>query len=192
VIAVAVPPTGDRARLERGIAGIRPGGATALYDALYAGTLLASGRGRSLLVLFTDGQDNLSWLDAPQVSRVLLESNVLVQAVGIVAREDRAFSFRAPDTPGLLAERQPDEPPHVRTLRQLAEVTGGRFWAAASPDTLTQAFAAILQAMSARYVLRFEPDRVRREGLHPLEVKLTRRKGRVHCRRAYYVAPQQP
>jgi len=54
---------------------------------------------------------------------VLLESNVLVQAVGIVAREDRAFSSRALDTPGLFAERPPDEPPHVRTLRQLAEVT---------------------------------------------------------------------
>ena len=63
-VEVRVPPTSDRPRLERAVGGILPGGATALYDALYAGTLLASGRGRSLLVLFTDGEDNLSWLDA--------------------------------------------------------------------------------------------------------------------------------
>jgi hypothetical protein len=77
----------------------------------------------------------------------------------------------------------------VRTLRRLAEVTGGRFWAAASPERLAAAFLAILEAMKTRYVLRFEPDRVRRQGLHDLEVKLVRRKGKVHCRKAYFVGP---
>ena len=110
-VKVRVPPTSDRKRLERAVGGILPGGATALYDALYAGTLLASGRGRCLLVLFTDGEDNLSWLDAAQVRRVLLESNVLVQAVGVVPSEERR-----PDT--LFVSRPGLEPPHVRTLRQ--------------------------------------------------------------------------
>lgn len=178
-----VAPTTDRAALEKGIAGIRPGGATALVDALYAGALLASGRGRSLLVAFTDGEDNLSWLDAAQVRRVLLESNVLVQAVGVVP----------PGQPSLYADgrslRPAEEAGHVRTLRQLAEVTGGRFWPAASPERLADAFRAVLEAMKTRYVLRFEPGRGRREGLHELEVKLTRRKGRVHCRKAYFVGP---
>jgi len=36
------------------------------------------------------------------------------------------------------------------------------------------------------------PDRVRREGLHELEVKLTRRKGKVHCRKAYFVGAKAP
>ncbi len=185
-IAVRVPPTSDLVLLERGVSGIQPGGATALLDALYAGTLLASGRGRSLLVLFTDGEDNLSWLDAAQVRRVLLESNVLVQAVGIVTAEERtAYPERIRPTP-------PPEAPHVRTLRQLAEVTGGRFWAATSPDRLAAAFVAILEAMKTRYVLRFEPDRGRREGLHDLDVRLTRRKGRVLCRKAYFVGPASP
>ena len=185
-VKVRVPPTGDRPRLERAVGGILPGGATALYDALYAGTMLASGRGRSLLVVFTDGEDNLSWLDAAQVRRVLLESNVLVQAVGIVPEEERTPT-RAPATSG-----EPAEAPHVRTLRHLAEVTGGRFWAASAPDRLAEAFLAILEAMKTRYVLRFEPDRVRREGLHELEVKLIRRKGKVHSRKAYFVGPPAP
>ena len=95
-VRVRVPPTSDRGRLERALGGIRPGGATALFDALYAGTMLASDRGRSLLVVFTDGEDNLSWLDGRQVRRVLLESNVLVQAVGIVPEAERAAM---PETP---------------------------------------------------------------------------------------------
>jgi VWFA-related protein len=183
-IRLRVPPTGDRTRLERAVGGILPGGGTALYDALYAGTLLASGRGRSLLVLFTDGEDNLSWLDAAQVRRVLLESNVLVQAVGIVP--EGTFDPRA------RSGRQPAEASHVRTLRHLAEVTGGRFWAASAPDRLANAFLAILDAMKTRYVLRFEPDRARREGLHELEARLTRRQGEVHCRKAYFVGPPAP
>ena len=182
-VRVRVPPTSDRERLERALLGIRPGGATALFDALYAGTMLASGRGRSLLVVFTDGEDNLSWLEARQVRRVLVESNVLVQAVGIVAEAERAA------LPETLRAREPPEAPHVQALRQLAEVTGGRFWGASAPDRLADAFLAILEAMKTRYVLRFEPGRAKREGLHELEVKLTRRGGKVHCRKAYFVGP---
>jgi VWFA-related protein len=182
-VRLRLPPTSDRTHLEHALGGIRPGGTTALLDALYAGTMLASGRGRSLLVVFTDGEDNLSWLDARQVSRVLLESNVLVQAVGIVPKEEGG-PYR-----GTIGERPPAEPPHVRALRHLAEVTGGRFWAASAPDELADAFLAILEAMKTRYVLRFEPGLTKREGLHELEVRLTRRKGKVHCRKAYFVGP---
>jgi VWFA-related protein len=185
-IRVRVPPTGDRVRLERGVNGILAGGSTALLDALYAGTMLASAGGRSLLVLFTDGEDNMSWLDAAQVRRVLEESNVLMQAVGVVAPDEAtARLYRTRGQP-------PPEQPHVRVLRELAAVTGGQFWPAASPDKLGEAFLAILDAMKTRYVLRFEPDRVRREGLHQLEVRLTRRKGKVHCRKAYFVGPKTP
>ena len=184
-IRVRVPPTGDRSRLERGVNGILPGGSTALLDALYAGTMLASGIGRSMLVVFSDGEDNMSWLDASDVRRVLEESNVLVQAIGIASdgQTDRLDQAHG---------RPPAERAHVRLLSQLAEVTGGQFWPAASPRELGEAFLAIAEAMKTRYVLRFEPDRVRREGLHPLEVKLTRRKGTVHCRRAYFVGPKAP
>jgi Ca-activated chloride channel homolog len=185
-IVVRVPPTADRVRLERGVNGILPRGSTALYDALYAGAMLASGRGRSLLVLFTDGEDNVSWLEADQVRRVLEESNVLVQAVGIVGVE--------PSHPvvGRWTPPPPSEPPTVSTLRRLAEITGGQFWPAASPERFADSFLAILQAMKTRYILRFEPDPTRREGLHPLDVRLTRRKGKVHCRKAYFVGPPAP
>ncbi len=180
-IAVRVPSTRELARVERGLRGILPGGSTALRDALYAGTLLASGPGRPLLVLFTDGEDNLSWLDAHELQRVLEESNVLVQTVGFVPPESPThFPGRAQPPPG--------ESPHVRTLRRLAEVTGGQFWPAAAPARLADAFSAIVEAMRLRYVLRFEPEHPRREGRHELDVRLRHRRGKVHCRRAYFVS----
>jgi Ca-activated chloride channel family protein len=180
-IAVSVPPTQELVRVERGLRGILPGGSTALWDALYAGTLLASGTGRSLLVVFTDGEDNLSWLDAGEVRRVLEESNVLVQAVGIVPPPPPAQPGRTPPPPV--------ESRYVRALRQMAEVTGGRFWPAASRDRLADAFSAILEEMKLRYILRFEPPQPNREGLHELDVRLVRGRGKIHCRRAYFVGP---
>lgn len=185
-IAVRVPATGDRPRVERALNGILPGGTTALFDALYVGALLSSARGRSLLVLFTDGEDNVSWLDADQLRRVLEESNVLVQVVGVLPPPEQVLRLDS-------RHEMPDsEPPHVRTLRHLAAVTGGRFWTASAPDRLASAFLAILEAMKTRYVLRFEPSRGRREGRHSLDVRLTRHKGKVLCRRAYFVGPTGP
>ena len=183
-VRLLVPRTTERQRLAEAAAAIRPGGGTSLFDALYAATLLASGRERALLVLFTDGEDTMSWLEAAQVRRVLEESNVLVQAVTVVEGEDPRtrpdWRTNAPES------RQ------AALLRQLAELTGGRVWPAASPDAITDAFLGILEAMKTRYLLRFEPPAGRYEGRHLLEVKLARRRGRVHYRRTYVVRPSSP
>ena len=173
-IRLLVPRTRNRDALAGAIDKVRSGGSTALFDALYTGAELATGPERGLIVLFTDGEDNASWFDAGQLRRVLEQSNVLLQTVGVVPVERRA---PVPDTP------------HVRLLRQLAEVTGGRFWPAASPGGLASAFVAILDAMKTRYLLRFEPAQGAPEGRHELDVRLVRRGGKVHCRKAYYVAP---
>lgn len=180
-ITLRVPPTTELARVERAVRAIQPIGSTALHDALYAAALLAAGRGRALVILYSDGEDNLSWLDDGEVGRVLEESNLLLQVVASVsaprpARGSRGF-------------REPAEPAHLRALRRLAEVTGGRLWPAASHERLAQAFGEILEAMRTRYVLRFEPEQPQRPGLHPLELRLVGRSGHVHARRAYFVGP---
>jgi hypothetical protein len=74
-------------------------------------------------------------------------------------------------------------------LREIAETSGGRFWGADSPDRLRRAFTAVADAMRHRYVLRYEPEGVRREGWHRIEVRLKAGKGDVHVRRGYWVAP---
>ena len=175
-LRLRVPFTGDTVRLARGLDGVLPGGATALYDALYSGLTLASGRGRSLLVLFTDGEDNMSWLDAAQLARAVEESDVLVQVVA-AAPASRAREVGSS---------------YLRCLRQLAEATGGRLWRAESPADLAPAFEAILRAMKTRYVLRFEPRGAARPGLHRLELTLLRKRASVQCRKTYFVGSPQP
>lgn len=172
-IALAAEPTVDRRAVRAALARIEAAGATAVLDALYAGVTLSDAGGRGLVVLFTDGQDNSSILGAEQVRRVAERSNTLVHVVG------------STPPPGPWGGRERE---YARVLREIAEASGGRFWPADSPERLKAAFAAIAEAMGSRYVLRYEPRGVRREGWHRLEVKVRGGKGKVEARKGYWVA----
>ncbi len=192
----ASEPTADRERVRTALANIRPRGGTAVMDGLYTAVTLPVSKARALVVLFSDGEDNLSWLGGDQVKTVVERSNALVHVVGI-APPGRAGgpdmgSSRTPSG-SVQADRLTQTLPpgvervHDRTLRQIAEATGGRFWTAESPDRLRQTFAAIAEAMSHRYVLRYEPSAAA-PGWHRIELKLRGKAGRVEARRGYWVA----
>ena len=141
-------PTADKAAVRRALSGLRAAGATSVYDALYAGITLSEGELRPLIVLFTDGEDNSSWLGQSDLKLVAERSNALVHVVG----------WRPPLPPE--ARRKlplQTESPQEQALREIAEAAGGRFWDADSPARLQQAFRAIADAMGHRYVLRYEP-----------------------------------
>jgi len=185
-----VKPTADKASLSRALAQLQPGGGTAIMDALYAALTLPDTRGRALVVLFTDGADNSSWLDWRQIQKVAERSNALIHVVGL-----RPPRLTAPGQTAEFGIRSvPVESPTALEfegpwgLRQIAETTGGRYWEAESLDRLKTAFAAIAEAMGKRYVLRYAPENVTRAGWHKIELKLRGRKGDVHTRRGYWVA----
>ncbi len=188
-------PTADKQRVKLALGSIQSRGGTAVMDGLYTAVTLPTSKARSLIVLFSDGEDNLSWLDDKQVKAVVERSNALVHVVGIVPGVGPGPELSATAAPqaGLRqAQAVPQgasnvEPIHNRTLRQIAEATGGRFWPSASPDRLRETFAAIAEAMSHRYVLRFEPPSGRKPGWHRLELKLRGKPGRIEARRGYWV-----
>ncbi len=172
-------PSHDKAEVRRALAGLQARGATALFDALYAGIALSEAHGRSLVVLFTDGEDNTSFLDERQLVRVAERSNALLHVVSgwraPVQRQAGRMSFAAP------------EPDDLKALRRISEASGGRLWDADSPARLREAFSAIATAMRHRYVLRYEAAGVKRAGWHKLEVSLRGKKGDVETRRGYWV-----
>jgi VWFA-related protein len=184
----ASPPTPNKARVRDALAGIRPRGGTAALDGLYTAVRLSVSRARSLVVLFSDGEDNLSWLDEKQVRTVAERSNALIHVVGIAPPPSRHPSQASLPGGSIGGRSAALEVPHHRSLRQIAESTGGRFWTAESPDRLRQTFAAIAEAMRHRYILRFDPEGGVRPGWHRLELKLRGKPGRVEARRGYWVA----
>lgn len=167
-----VRPTRDKARVTSALERLTLGGGTAVVDAVYAAVTLPVTKARSLVVLFTDGEDNMSWLSWREVQVIAERSNALIHVVSM-------------QKPGSAASVKSD---HPWAMCQIAEATGGRCWEAASTARLREAFGAIAQAMGNRYVLRYEPQNVKRPGWHGLDVRLRGQKADVHARRGYWVA----
>lgn len=188
-LRLMTPHTTDRVAVRRALARLSPGGSTALYDALYAGLVLPGVAERTVVVLLTDGQENLSVLRGEDLRRLVQESNALLHVVGL--HEGPLEVYRGELVGSRLsdvAERKPENA-HLALLGSLAEETGGRLWPARSHAALAATFRQVLDDMQARYVLAYEPAGVAREGLHRLEVKLRGRSGRLRARSGYFVAP---
>jgi VWFA-related protein len=179
-------PTTDKAKVVAALDRLEAEGPTAVWDALSAAMNVLPPTSRSLVVVFSDGADNKSWLDGERVYAQARRSNALVQVVGpssTVRSVRPVFGF---GTRGLATEVP--ESLYVADLRRVAELTGGRFWSADSPDRLAEAFRAIIEAMNSRYVLRFDPGPDAKPGWHGIEIKLEGAKGDVRARQGYWRA----
>lgn len=155
------------------------GGFTAIFDALYAGLIQAeSGTGRPLLLLFTDGDDNASWLRESEILDMVRESEIIIYVVRI----DLGSGVYAQPIVGKTFVD--NETAQAKMLRRIVESTGGRVLAADSGNLKT-AFVEILEEVQNRYILYFEPQGVATGGWHELEVKLRNRKGDIRARSGY-------
>lgn len=153
----------------------RAGGATALRDGiLIALAALRGGAGRGVLVVFTDGDDNLSWAREERVLRSARATEALVYAV--IAPPHRVSRSVETDERGR------------RFLRRLTESSGGRAVRVEADRDLAGAFREILEELRVRYVLAFTPPPEHR-GFVPLEVRVARRGAQVRARTGYTARP---
>lgn len=168
-------PIGPVASVKAALADIEPDGSTAILDASSVALALTSaGSRRTLVLLFTDGVDTLSWLPEQTVLEAARSSEAVLYAVTLPER--RGF-----------AQLLPGEDAQ---LRRLAEATGGRLLRASDPSQLRERFTEILREMRARYVLSYTPSAPDTPGWHALTVKLKGRRGRI-ASRAGYIVPQR-
>jgi Ca-activated chloride channel homolog len=167
---LSAPLTADQSTLRQAIDGLVAGGGTAVLDALYASLTLAEGRTRrTLILLFSDGLDNQSWLSQREVLAVARESDAIVYAIA-----------HKP-----LGSAGPDE----ALLKELVEATGGRVVWVEATERLKSVFLAMLQEMRSRYLLTYSPSGVETGGWHTLTVRLKNKAGRVIARRGYVAQP---
>lgn len=144
--------------LEAALATLRPSGQTALYDALLAGLdrVVSGSRPRKVLVLISDGGDNVSSGTLKQVMARARETDVTIYTIGL-------FDESAPDTnPGV--------------LKDLANATGGRRFLPKSAGELLADCRHIAREIRSGYTLGYEPpDRDGR--FHEIRVDVDRGTG---------------
>lgn len=169
-------PQRDFARLIERIRQREPQGWTALYDAL--GVYLDGAsfqRGRTVMVMYTDGADSRSRLSYPQLMELLRASHVTVYAVGLL---DRAGRSR-----------------HESRLRLqgMVEATGGQAFFPSSLDDLDDAYRGILEELRAQYQLGYLSTNAAADGKwRKVEIRVTRPDVKVRTREGYYALYRAP
>jgi VWFA-related protein len=175
-VAVHSRLTNDRPALEHAIDSARPLGSTALCDAIVAALLSTDsepGR-RTLVLVYTDGIDNISWLTPKDTIAAAARTDAVVSVV--MPRKDSRF--RA-------SSRLGEYRTMSRFLTDLTSTTGGSLIGSES-DHLERTFAKIVREFAAGYQLTYYPRDVKGTGWHTLSVRLKDRHGTVQARRGYY------
>jgi Ca-activated chloride channel family protein len=138
----------DFPRLVERIRSRKPGGYTAMYDAL--GVYLdgaAENTGRTILVLFTDGGDTRSTIRFDDVVTLLRASVVTVFAIGFLdnqpssVRSDQRFR-----------------------LSRIAEETGGEAFFPRTIDDVGKAYDRIVAGIEAQYTLGYTSTNTKADG----------------------------
>ena len=139
----------------------KPTGDTALVDGVFAGMMVGeSDAGRSLLMVFSDGLDTASFLDAGRVLDMGRRSDVVVYPI--------ASKGARPDF-----------------LDELASLTGGRLHEVGKDDDLSATFRTILEEFRHRYLLTYTAKNVPKGGWHKIDVRVNRSGARVKARPGY-------
>jgi VWFA-related protein len=136
---------------------------TALVDAAYASMIVAESEvGRSLVVVFSDGADTVSWLQQDDVVEISKRSDAVIYAVA--TRRGGRSSF----------------------LEDITDASGGSLLEIESTKDLGQAFLKILDEYRHRYLLSYAPTGVAKDGWHKLSVRVPGRDVKVKARPGYW------
>ncbi len=164
--------------LSKGVRSLRPGGGTAMYDALYFACrdklLKAPSRGtvRRAIILLSDGDDNQSHVSREEAIEMAQRAEVIVYTISTNITGSRAKGDKI--------------------LERIAEATGGRSFFPFQIRDVADAFAEIQDELRSQYALSYKPADFRQDGRYrTIEILAADKKSlRVRARRGYY-APAQ-
>lgn len=161
----------DRLRL------VKPGGRTALVDAVYLGLnrMRPARHSRRALILITDGIENHSRYSKPELLSYAREADVQVHSIGIY---DPPATMKPIE---LAREREA-----LRLLEDLAKATGGLHLVARNNEEGVRAATRIAEALRHQYLLGYQPPAAGDARWRRIQVKLDVPNTRVYARSGYY------
>ncbi len=166
--------TSNTNTLENAIRNLRPGGGTALYDAVYFACrdkLMLDQpmyKFRRAMVILSDGDDNESRQSRDQALEMAQRADTVIYTI--------STNISHIETDG------------DKVLRYFAEQTGGAFFTPFQAKDLNQSFENIANELRHQYNLFYRPEPLKTDGLyHPVQIKIKGRKDLVvRARKGYY------
>jgi len=166
--------TDDTEKLQNAIRSLRPGGGTALFDALYFACRDKLSKDqprhkfRRAIVIVSDGDDNQSQVSRDQALEMAQKADVVIYAIS---------------TNVVRGETEGD-----KILKYLTAETGGQAFFPFKVEDLEQSFENIANELRHQYNVFYRPEPLRTDGLyHTVDLKVRGRKDLVvRCRKGYY------
>jgi VWFA-related protein len=170
--------TDSTERLAHGVHDLRPGGGTAMYDALYFACrdkLLKTAKGQTVrraIILLSDGDDNQSHVTREEAIEMAQRAEAIVYTI----------STNVSGTKGA----------GDKVLERIADATGGRAFFPFQLRDVANAFAEIQDELRSQYALSYRPADLKHDGHYrTIEIVANDRKNlKVRSRRGWY-APAQ-
>lgn len=152
--------TQDHAVLTNAIDGLKAGGDTAMYDALYTAVgELEPGQGRKAVIVLTDGMDNRSQHTAREVIQHIGPGGLTISVVGLGDPSQVGKGLEGLDE---------------SALQSLADGAGGAYAFASAPDALKSIYERYGRVLSSEYAFTYSSAEPLRDGVNrSLSVDLT-------------------
>jgi VWFA-related protein len=164
--------------LETGVNRLRPGGGTALFDAVYTACrdkLLDVSRGqvpvRKAMVLISDGDDNQSRVRPDEAIKECQRAETIIYAISTNWTPSRG---RGDDV-----------------LTNMAEQTGGQVFFPPSVEEMSNSFKQIEEELRSQYALTYTPADFKYDGsFRPIYLYCNDRRYQVRAKKGYF-APKE-
>lgn len=165
--------TDNAEALASGVQVLRPGGGTALHDAVMAACEKLSkapvaGSARRAIILLSDGDDNQSRHTREEAIEAALHAGVIVYVI---------------DTDVTESNKKGD-----KVLTRYAEATGGRVFFPLTIEDVSKAFREIQDELRSQYVLAYKPQNFAEDGsYHAITIDAPNRSNvKIRARKGYY------
>jgi len=165
---------GDTEKLVTAVRNLRPGGGTALYDAIFFACRdklsqdQPKHKFRRAIVIVSDGDDNQSNYTRDQALEMAQKADVVLYAIS--------------------TNRSKIEQDGDKVLKYYTAETGGRAFFPFQVEDMAQSFENIANELRHQYNISFRPEPLKTDGLfHNVDVRVKGRKELVvHVRKGYY------
>ncbi|MEL7061265.1 MAG: VWA domain-containing protein, partial [Acidobacteriota bacterium] len=163
---LAVELTGDHAALGAGLAGLSPGGRTALYDSVMFSLYYFTGvRGQRALLVLSDGRDESSRFTFDDTLEYARRAGITIYTIGLDLGDRGARS----------------------KLARLADETGGRSFFLKDTGALPQAYATIQRELRSQLLIAYQSSNTADdEAFRRVELQVARPGVEVKTLSGYY------
>ncbi len=166
--------TDNTEALSKGVRMLRPGGGTAMYDAIYYACrdqIMAYDKGptatRRAIILLSDGDDNQSRVSREEAIEMAQKAEVIIYTIST-------------NTSGQKLRGD-------KVLEHFADETGGRAFFPFKIQDVSDAFSQIQDELRSQYAISYKPADLQPNGkYHTIQILADNKKYKVRARKGYY------